>query len=46
MVNLLNDFVNDYKAGRPKLTAYREQAANLEIEKVGAELRKSNAIRW
>ena len=28
-----NDFVNDYKAGRPKLTAYREQAANLEIEK-------------
>ena len=36
-----NDFVNDYKAGRPKLTAYREQAANLEIEKVGAELRKA-----
>ena len=29
-----NDFVNDYKAGRPKLTAYREQAANLEIEKL------------
>lgn len=25
---------------------YREEAANLEIEKVGAELRKSNAIRW
>ena len=24
-----------------KLTAYREQAANLEIEKVGAELRKA-----
>ena len=36
-----NDFVNDYKAGRPKLTAYREEAANLEIEKVGAELRKA-----
>ena len=36
-----NDFVDDYKAGRPKLTAYREQAANLEIEKVGAELRKA-----
>ena len=33
--------LNDYKAGRPKLTAYREQAANLEIEKVGAELRKA-----
>ena len=41
MVNSLNDFVNDYKAGRPKLTAYREEAANLEIEKVGAELRKA-----
>ena len=39
--NFANDFVNDYKAGRPKLTAYREQAANLEIEKVGAELRKA-----
>ena len=36
-----NDFVNDYKAGRPKLTAYREQAADLEIEKVGVELRKA-----
>lgn len=35
------DFVDDYKAGRPKLTAYREAAANLEIEKVGAELRKA-----
>ena len=33
--NFANDFVNDYKAGRPKLTA------NLEIEKVGAELRKA-----
>ncbi len=28
-----NDFVNDYKAGRPKLTAYCEQVVNLEIEK-------------
>ena len=36
-----NDFVNDYKVGRPKLTAYREQAADLEIEKVGVELRKA-----
>ncbi len=41
-----NDFVNDYKAGLPKLTAYRKEAEDLEIEKVGAELRKSNAIRW
>ena len=31
---------------RPKLTAYREQAANLEIEKVGAELRKAMPFRW
>ena len=30
MVHLPTTFVNDYKAGRPKLTAYREQAANLE----------------
>ena len=29
-----NDFVNDYKAGRPKLTAYREEAANLESKKL------------
>lgn len=36
-----DDFVTDYKNGRPKLTAYREAAANLEIEKVGAELRKA-----
>ncbi|MFC3928523.1 ketol-acid reductoisomerase [Streptococcus caprae] len=36
-----NDFVNDYKAGRPKLQAYRDAAADLEIEKVGAELRKA-----
>lgn len=27
------DFVDDFKAGRPKLTAYREAAKNLEIEK-------------
>lgn len=36
-----DDFVNDYKAGRPKLEAYRAAAADLEIEKVGAELRKA-----
>ncbi len=36
-----DDFVTDYKNGRPKLTAYREAAADLEIEKVGAELRKA-----
>lgn len=36
-----NDFVNDYKAGRPKLQAYRDAAADLEIEKVGEELRKA-----
>ena len=35
------DFVNDYKVGRPKLEAYRKEAAALEIEKVGAELRKA-----
>ncbi|SKA13178.1 ketol-acid reductoisomerase [Pilibacter termitis] len=36
-----NDFVNDYKAGSPKMKAYREAAANLGIEKVGEELRKA-----
>lgn len=35
------EFVDDYKAGRPRLDAYRRDAANLEIEKVGAELRKA-----
>lgn len=35
------DFVDDYKAGRPRLEAYRKEAADLEIEKVGAELRKA-----
>ena len=35
------DFVNDYKSGRPKLEAYRKEAADLEIEKVGSELRKA-----
>ena len=35
------DFVDDFKAGRPKLTAYREAAKNLEIEKIGAELRQA-----
>lgn len=36
-----NDFVNDYKAGRPKMESYRKAAADLEIETVGAELRKA-----
>ena len=36
-----HDFVEDYKAGRPRLEAYRKEAADLEIEKVGAELRKA-----
>ena len=40
-----NDFVNDYKAGRPKLTAYREQAANLEL-KSWCRIAQSNAFRW
>ena len=35
------DFVDDFKAERPKLIAYREAAKNLEIEKIGAELRKA-----
>ena len=35
------EFVNDYKSGRPKLEAYRKEAAELEIEKVGSELRKA-----
>ncbi|NQQ71908.1 hypothetical protein HO855_01345 [Streptococcus suis] len=30
-----------YKAGRPRMEAYRKEAENLEIEKVGAELRKA-----
>lgn len=34
------DFVDDYKAGNPRMKAYREKAADLEIEKVGTELRK------
>ena len=29
-----NDFVNDYKAGRPKLTAYREQELTLKLKKL------------
>lgn len=36
-----NDFVNDYKAGRPRMEAYRKEAENLAIEQVGAELRKA-----
>ena len=35
------DFVEDYKAGNPKMKAFRAAAADLEIEKVGAELRKA-----
>ena len=35
------EFVEDHDAGFPRLKAYREEAANLEIEKVGAELRKA-----
>ncbi|MEX2785072.1 ketol-acid reductoisomerase [Streptococcus sp. H49] len=35
------EFVEDYKAGRPRLEAYRKAAADLEIEKVGAELRQA-----
>ena len=36
-----DEFVTDYKNGRPRLEAYRKEAADLEIEKVGAELRKA-----
>ncbi|MFC3931663.1 ketol-acid reductoisomerase [Streptococcus dentapri] len=35
------EFVDDFKSGRPRLEAYRKEAADLEIEKVGAELRKA-----
>ena len=35
------DFVDDYKAGFPKLKAYRAEAAKLPIETIGAELRKA-----
>ncbi|NPD11423.1 MULTISPECIES: ketol-acid reductoisomerase [unclassified Enterococcus] len=34
------DFTDDYKAGFPKFKEYREKASGLQIEKVGAELRK------
>lgn len=34
------DFVADYQAGNPRMKAYRAAAADLQIEKVGAELRK------
>ncbi|OFI47477.1 ketol-acid reductoisomerase [Floricoccus penangensis] len=33
------EFMDDHKAGNPKMKEYRERAKNLEIEKVGAELR-------
>ncbi|TCD45582.1 ketol-acid reductoisomerase [Streptococcus sp. X16XC17] len=36
-----HDFINDYKSGRPRMEAYRQETASLEIEKVGAELRKA-----
>lgn len=36
-----SEFVSDYKAGRPRMEIYRKEAENLEIEKVGAELRKA-----
>ncbi|MGT2908029.1 ketol-acid reductoisomerase [Streptococcus dentiloxodontae] len=36
-----DEFVTDYKNGRPRLEAYRKEAADLEIEKVGVELRKA-----
>lgn len=29
------DFVDDFKAGRPKLTAYREAAKILKLKKLG-----------
>ncbi|WP_165212331.1 ketol-acid reductoisomerase [Streptococcus tangpeifui] len=35
------EFVEDHDAGFPRLKAYREEAENLEIEKIGAELRKA-----
>ncbi|WEV60835.1 ketol-acid reductoisomerase [Streptococcaceae bacterium ESL0729] len=35
------EFMEDYKAGNPKMKAYRERAQNLEIEKVGNELRQA-----
>ncbi|WEV45335.1 ketol-acid reductoisomerase [Streptococcaceae bacterium ESL0687] len=35
------EFMDDYKAGNPKMKAYRERAQNLEIEKVGSELRQA-----
>lgn len=34
------DFTDDYKAGFPKFKEYREKASGLQIETVGAELRK------
>ena len=35
------EFVEDHDAGFPRLKAYRQEAENLEIEKIGAELRKA-----
>ncbi|MDR0921859.1 MAG: ketol-acid reductoisomerase [Lactobacillales bacterium] len=34
------EFTDDYKAGFPKFNEYRKNAAGLQIEEVGAELRK------
>jgi ketol-acid reductoisomerase len=34
------DFTDDYKAGFPKFNEYRKNAQGLQIEEVGAELRK------
>lgn len=33
------EFLDDYKAGNPRMKAYREAAANLQIESVGQQLR-------
>ena len=35
------EFVEDHDAGFPRLKAYRKEAEELEIEKIGAELRKA-----
>ena len=35
-----DDFLSDSKSGQPYLKSKREEAANHELEKVGAELRK------
>ena len=35
------EFVEDHDAGFPRLKAFRKEAEELEIEKIGAELRKA-----